>query len=100
MDLLHIFLIITIGNSPEILMQSFLIPQKTNQSNTMKWLALFAQFALLQQTQGEPRSMQGVHPEVHLREAEEYTHSAPHKWDMCKQKWELYYGCTPQRTPT
>ena len=50
MDLLHIFLIITIGNSPEILMQSFLIPQKTNQSNTMKWLALFAQFALLQQT--------------------------------------------------
>ncbi len=35
-------------------------------------------------SQGEPRSMQGVHPEVHLRVTEEYSYSTPHRRDMCR----------------
>ncbi len=30
--------------------------------------------------------MQGVHPEVHLREAEEYPHSTPHLGSL----WDAY----------
>ena len=35
-----------------------------------------------EKSQGGQRSMQGVHPEVHLGLAEEYSYSTPHRWDM------------------
>ncbi len=52
----------------------------------------------LEGSQGEQRSMQGVHPEVHLREAEEYSYSTPHRWDFqslsCVSEGYAYENCT------